>query len=72
MFNLPRAMEHLNGQTLDLERLQKELQRIKQDNLSELSPEFGTREMLKLALQMGLLVEESPGVLRVRIPAVAA
>ena len=68
MFNFKTALQSWNGQDITLADLQKRLSELRLQNLSELPPEIGVRELLLLALERQWIVEDQSGRLDIQVP----
>lgn len=68
MFNFKTALQSWNGQDITLADLQKRLSELRLQNLSELPPEIGVRELLLLALERQWIVEDQSGRLHIQVP----
>ena len=64
MFDARVAFGRLDGRTLNPHELRRELEQIRMDNVGELPPEFGIRELLRVAERRNWLRAEQ-GQLRV-------
>ena len=60
MFNIAAALANLRGQ-YDFDQLQDILKQIRRNHLGEISPEVGVNELLQLAIQHGLILEDENG-----------
>jgi len=67
MFDLGNALASVDGSTYDFDALEKLFARIRRENLAEISPEVGTRELLKVALQRDWITEDENGKFRVQL-----
>jgi hypothetical protein len=68
MFNFQAALLRWNGQEYSLNDLQERLRNLRLENIGELPPEIGVRELLLMALDHHWIVEEQSGQLRVQVP----
>jgi hypothetical protein len=72
MFDLKAALANVNGAQYDFSGLEELLGRIRRENLGEISPEVGTRELLIVALQGNWIREDDNGQFHIELPKVAA
>ena len=68
MFDFQAALQLWNGQHLSLAELQDRLSELRLEHISELPPEIGVRELLRLALDRDWIIEEPSGQLEIRVP----
>lgn len=71
MFDLKDALASVDGAEFDFSALQELLARIRRDNLAEISPEVGTRELLRVALLRNWIREDDNGHFHVQLPKAA-
>jgi hypothetical protein len=68
MFDLKDALASVNGAQYDFGALEELLGRIRRENLAEISPEVGTRELLRVALQRNWITEDENGQFHIQLP----
>jgi hypothetical protein len=66
MFNLAAALADRRGH-YNFEQLQEILRQIRREHLGEISPEIGTNELLRLAIQRDLIQEDEAGSFHITI-----
>lgn len=71
MFDLKVALADVDGNHYDFTALDDLLARIRRDNLGEISPEVGTRELLMVALQRNWIREDDHGQFHIQLPRAA-
>jgi hypothetical protein len=71
MFDLKVALADVDGNQYDFSALDDLLARIRRDNLGEISPEVGTRELLMVALQRNWIREDENGKFHIQLPQAA-
>jgi hypothetical protein len=67
MFDLRNALASVDGAQCDFDALEDLLARIRRENLAEISPEVGTRELLRVALLRGWITEDDDGQFHVQL-----
>jgi hypothetical protein len=68
MFDFQTALRPWNGEHVSVPELQRRLSDLRLNNLSEIAPEIGVRELLLVALENHWVVEEPNGQLRIQVP----
>jgi len=71
MFDLKDALTSVDGTQYDFSALEELLGRIRRENLGEISPEVGTRELLMVALQRDWIKEDENGQFHIQLPKAA-
>ncbi len=71
MFDLRAALAGIDGTHLDFSALEDFLGRIRRENLGDMSPEVGTRELLAVALQRNWIREDENGQFHIELPKAA-
>lgn len=71
MFDLKVALESVDGSRFDFSSLEDLLGRIRRENLGDISPEVGTRELLMVALQRNWIREDENGQFHIELPKAA-
>ena len=71
MFDFKTALASVDGAQYDFGALQEVLARIRRENLSEISPEVGTTELLKIALMRNWIREDEDGQFHIELPKAA-
>jgi len=71
MFDLKAALANVDGNHYDFSAPDDLLARIRRENLADISPEVGTRELLMVALQRNWISEDEDGQFHVRLPKAA-
>lgn len=71
MFDLKAALTDADGKHYDFSDLDDLLARIRRENLGEISPEVGTRELLMVALQRNWIREDEDGQFHIQLPKAA-
>lgn len=67
MFDLKEALANVDGAQFDFSSLEDLLGRIRLDNLGQLSPEVGTRELLMVARQRNWIHEDENGQFHIEL-----
>jgi hypothetical protein len=71
MFDLKAALASVDGTHCDFSSLEDLLERIRRENLGDISPEVGTRELLMVALQRNWIREDENGQFHIELPKAA-
>ena len=71
MFDLKDALASVDGTQYDFNALDDLLARIRRENLGEISPEVGTRELLRVALLRNWIREDDNGQFHIELPKAA-
>lgn len=71
MFDLKAALEGVDGRKYDFSALEDLLGRIRRENLGDIAPEVGTRELLTVAIQRNWIREDENGEFHVELPKAA-
>jgi hypothetical protein len=71
MFDLRDALASADGTECDFSALEDLLGRIRRENLGDISPEVGTRELLMVALQRNWIREDDNGKFHIELPRAA-
>ena len=71
MFDLRAALASVDGAHFDFSALEDLLGRIRRENLGDISPEVGTRELLMVALQRHWIREDDNGQFHIELPKAA-
>jgi hypothetical protein len=71
MFDLEAALASVAGSHYDFNGLEELLGRIRRENLGDISPEVGTRELLMIAIQRKWIREDDNGQFHIELPKAA-
>lgn len=71
MFDLKNALASVDGTEYNFSALEELLARIRRENLAEISPEVGTRELLRVALLRNWIREDDNGQFHIQLPKAA-
>ena len=71
MFDLKAALATVDGTKYDFSALEDLLGRIRRENLGDIPPEVGTRELLTVAIQRNWIREDDDGQFHVELPKAA-